>query len=273
MGGARVTVFDVLLVALIQGLGEVLPLGASGHLAALPMLPGSPEARAALSVAAHVGTLSALMLYFWRDVGGMGIGFWKLLKGKPDGGSRLFLYVAVGTVPAAAAGWFLFDRIGGMGTPVTAAIAVLVGGLLLLLFDKLGVTVRRVEHMGFVGALFLGTLQIAALIPGVSRTGAIITVARLLGWERQAAARFSLLLAMPLILGHGGRTFWTLGQRAELILSPDLLIAAAAAFLVSLLAVAGMMAWVGRRTFMPFAVARILFGLATLAWALWGSPL
>ncbi|CAA7627550.1 undecaprenyl-diphosphate phosphatase [Magnetospirillum sp. SS-4] len=263
------TLFDVLLIALIQGLGEALPLGASGHLAALPMLAGTPEGRAALSVAAHVGILLALAVYFWRDVGGMAAGIWRLLKGKPDSGSRLFLHVLAGTVPAAVAGWYLIDRAAGLIGPVTVSALILGGGVLLLACDKLGVTVRRIEHMGFASSTGLGLLQIAALIPGVSRTGAVITMARLLGWERQAAARFSLLLAMPLILGHAGFTFWTLSRRTEVILSADLAIAAAAAGAVSLLAVAGMMAWVERRSFAPLAVLRILFGLGALVWALW----
>ncbi|TAN64317.1 MAG: undecaprenyl-diphosphate phosphatase [Magnetospirillum sp.] len=263
------TLLDVLIVALIQGLGEVLPLGASGHLAVLPALAASPEGRAALSGAAHVGTLLALMIYFWREVGAMGLGVWRLAKGKPDGGSRLFLHVAVGTVPAAAAGWFLIDRVAGFGGPVLTAVLVLAGGLLLLACDKLGVTVRRIEHMSFVGSFGLGLLQVLALIPGVSRTGITITVSRLLGWERQAAARFSLLLAMPLILGHGGRTFWAVSQHTRLILSADLMIAAAAAGLASLAAVAVMMAWVERRTFFLFALARIAFGTVALGLALW----
>ena len=263
------TLLDVLVVALIQGVGEVLPMGASGLLAVLPMLTGSPDGRAALSVAAHLGTLLALMLYFWRDVGAMSLGVWRLAKGKPDGGTRLFLHVLVGTIPAAAAGWYLIGQgFGGVG-PILAASLILGGGLLLVICDALGLTVRRIEHVTFIGSFGLGLLQVLALIPGMSRTGITITICRLLGWERQAAARFSLLLAMPLILGHGGRTFWGLSQHAELIVSTDLVIAAAAAGLASLLAVAIMMTWVERNTFLPFAVARVLFGAAALGLALW----
>ena len=269
MGDRRVTLLEVLVIVLIRGLGEVLPLGASGHLAALPMLAGSDDGRAALSVAAHLGILLALMAYFWRDVGNMGVGVWRLAKGKPDGGSRLFLHLAVGTIPAAAAGWFLIDHVAGLAPPVTAAALVFGGGVLLLACDKLGVTVRRIEHMSFAGSFGLGLLQVLALIPGVSRTGITITIARLLGWERQAAARFSLLLAMPLIQGHGGRTFLGLWRQGELILSADLMIAAAAAALVSLAAVAAMMAWVERHTFLPFAVERIVFGAGAMGLALW----
>lgn len=260
------TLFDVLLVALIQGLGEVLPLGASGPLAAFPVLAGTPEGRAALSVAAHVGILLALAAYFWRDVGAMAAGVWKMLKGKPDSGSHLFLHVLAGTLPAAVAGWYLMDQMAGRFGPGAIAAFILGGGVLLLVCDKLGVTVRRIEHMGFPSSIGLGLLQIASMIPGASRTGIIITIARLMGWERQAAARFALLLAMPMILGHASVTFWRLTRQTDVILSTDLAIAAAAAGLAALLAVAGMMAWVERRTFLPLAMARILVGAGALAW-------
>jgi len=264
------TLLDVMVIALIQGLGEVLPLGASGVLTALTMLAGPPEARAALSVAAHLGILLALTLYFWRDVAAMTVGLWRLAKGKPDSGSRLFLHLIVGTIPAALAGWLLLEPVSGLIGPAGAAALILLGGVLLLTFDTLGVTVRRIEHMSYVGAIALGALQILALLPGVSRTGITITVARLLGWERQDAARFSLLLAMPLILGHGAHTFWILAQHTRPILSMDLAFAAAVAGLAALFAVAGMMAWVERNTYMPFALARIILGLGTLGLALWG---
>jgi undecaprenyl-diphosphatase len=263
-GGTRVTFLDVLVVALIQGLGEVLPLGAAGSLAALPHLAATPEGRAALSVAAHAGILLALMAYFWRDVLAMSVGLWRLAKGKPDYGSHLLLHVVAGTIPAAIAGWLLLDRSHGLVGQTGAAIILVIGGVLLWGCDKLGVTVRRVEHMTWLGAIGLGALQILALVPGVSRTGITVTAARLMGWERQSAIRFSMLLAMPLVLGHGVKTFWGLIHHTALVLSADLLMAAATAGLASLLALAGMMAWVARNTFAPFAVFRIGFGLAVL---------
>ena len=264
------TFLEVLVVALIQGLGEVLPLGAAGHLAALPNLAATSEGRAALSVAAHAGTLLALMIYFWRDVLAMSVGLWRLAKGKPDYGSHLLLHVLAGTIPAAIAGWLLLERSHSLVGQTGAAVILIVGGVLLWGCDKLGVTVRRVEHMGFFSAVGLGVLQILSLVPGVSRTGIIITAARLLGWERQAAVRFSMLLAMPLVLGHGIKTFWGLAHQSHLVLSADLLMAAAVAGLASLLGLAGMMAWVERNTFTPFAVVRIGFGLAVLGLVFFG---
>lgn len=269
-GGTRVTFLEVLVVALIQGLGEVLPLGAAGYLAALPHLAATPEGRAALSVAAHAGTLLALMAYFWRDVLAMSLGLWRLAKGKPDYGSHLLLHVLVGTIPAAIVGWLLLERSHTLVGQTGAAIILVLGGVLLWGCDKLGVTVRRVEHMSWLSAFGLGALQILSLVPGVSRTGITITAARLLGWERQAAIRFSMLLAMPLILGHGIKTVWGLALQADLMFSSDLMMAMGTACLASLLGLAGMMAWVARNTFTPFAVVRIGFGLTVLGLGFFG---
>ena len=134
----------------------------------------------------------------------------------------------------------------------------------------LALAYHQVDAAQDVGAVGLGLLQVLALLPGVSRTGITITVARILGWERQAAARFSLLLAMPLMLGHAGRTFWALSHKTALIVSTDLVLTALASGLGSLLAVAAMMAWVERNSYAPLAVVRILFGLGAVGLILLG---
>lgn len=265
------TLLDVLTVALIRGLGEVLPIGASGPLAALPGLAGSDDGRAALAIATHCGILVALLLYFWRDVLAMVTGLWRLAKGKPDAGSWLMLHVVAGTVPTALLGAFLALPAAAAIGPVMAAILILVGGVVLLLCDWLGVTVRRVEHLSLPVAAGLGLVQALALFPGVSRTGITIAAARLLGWERREAARFSLLLAIPLILGHAAVSLWTLTRHTQPILSADLQIAAAAAGLIAFAAIAAMMAWVDRHTYAPLAVARIIVGLGALGLLLWSS--
>ena len=265
------TLLDVLLVALIRGLGEALPLGASGPLAALPGLTGSDSARAALSVATHFGILLALLLYFWRDVLAMALGLWRLAKGKPDAGSRLMLHVAAGTVPTALAAGFLAVPAAGLVGPLAAAGLIVLGGVVLLGCDRLGVTVHRVEHLSIPLAAGLGLTQVLALVPGVSRTGITISAARLLGWERVEAARFSLLLAIPLHLGAGLFDLWRLTRQAQPILSADLQLATVASGGIALVAVAAMMAWVGRHSYAPFALARIALGVVILAAVAWTS--
>jgi len=259
------------MVALIRGLGEGLPLGASGPLAVLPGLAGTDSARVALSVATHLGILLALLLYFWRDVLAMGQGLWRLAKGKPDAGSRLMLHVAAGTVPTAVLAGLLAAPVAGLVGPIGAAGLIVVGGVVLLACDRLGVTVCRVEHLSLPLAAGLGLTQVLALLPGVSRTGITISTARLLGWERGEAARFSLLLAIPLNLGAGLFDLWQLTRQAEPILSADLQLAVLASGGIALVAIAAMMAWVQRRSYAPFALARISLGLGLLAVAVWSS--
>lgn len=262
------TLLDVLLVALVRGMGEVLPLGSSGTLTALPLL-GSADGRAALTIATQTGILVALIVYFWRDVLAMGRGLGLAVQGKPDAGARLLLHIVVGTVPTALLGWWLAEPAGRIVGPSVAAGLILFGGVLLLAADRLGVTVRRIEHLGLASAAGLGLLQVLALLPGVSRTGITITAARLLGWERREAFRFSLLLAIPLVGGHGALTLAGLIDHSDLVLSSDLQLAAVTAGGVAFLSIVAMMSWVERRTFVPIALLRIALGAGALSLALW----
>lgn len=262
------TLLDVVVVALIQGLAEVLPLDASGHLALVPGLAARSHGRTALLVAAEAGIVAALMLYFWRDILAMAAGVVRLAKGRLDPGGRLLLLVTAGTVPALAVGW-AFQHLGGATAgPAATAAAMALFGLFLLAADRLGVTVRRVEHLSWLGAAAIGLLQAAALVPGVSRTGITITAARLMGYERRDAARFSLLLAVPLVAVHAAASALALSRQSPLVLSPDLILAAGISLAAALAATAAMMAWLDRHTLAPFALWRVVVGGAALAWAL-----
>jgi len=263
-----VTFLDVVFVALIKGLADVLPLGASGHLALIPRLAADAEGRLAVLAACDIGIVAALAAYFWRDLFAMGRSVVKLAKGRMEPASRLLLMVLLGSLPALAISWGFTELGGGTASRVSAAAAMLVFGLFLLAADKMGVTVRRVEHLGWVGAFVIGILQAAAAIPGVSRTGITLTAARLMGFERPDAVRFSLLLAIPLLGGQAGIAIWRLSQAAPLILSVDLMAAAAISFVLALFAVASLMIWVARATFAPFAVWRMGLGAIVLGLAL-----
>jgi undecaprenyl-diphosphatase len=262
------TFLDVVVLALIQGIGEILPLSANGHLAALPALAHSAEGRLAVSVAAHMGILAALALFFWRDLFVMGRGVWKLMKGKSDPRLRLLSLVLVGSAPAVAVGVAFQTMGGGFGGALAAASAMVVFGLFLLVADRLGMTVSRIEHMSLAAAAGIGLLQAAALIPGVSRTGITVTAARLMGYEREAAARFSLLLAIPLFAGHAGWSLLKLSHQDALVLSSDLVLASAIAGVSALLSIAFLTSWLRRGSFAPFALWRIVFGGAVIAWNL-----
>ena len=259
------TLLDVVLIALIEGVAEVLPLGAPGHLTVFGRLAADAEARLAVVVAAEIGIVLALMLYFWRDLFAMGRSTVKLAKGRMDPGGRLLLQVLAGTAPALGLIWAASHLGGTAVAPVVAAGAMIAFGLLLWIADRLGVTVRRVEHLGWVGAMLIGLLQAAAILPGISRTAITIAAARLMGFERRDAARFSLLLAIPLLGAHAGHTLWQLSQQTRLILSFDLTLAFGLSAVTAWLSAALMLAWVERRGYGLFAAWPVGLGLVVVA--------
>ena len=129
-----------------------------------------------------------------------------------------------------------------------------------MLSDKIGMTFRRIEHLRFADVILISIVQVLALIPGTSRSGVCITAGRFLGMERAAAARFSLLLSIPAILGAGSLRGYDLWQADDLALTNEAILAAAASFLVALIAIFLMMIWLRKSSLTPFAVYRILLG-------------
>jgi undecaprenyl-diphosphatase len=256
-----VTLLEALMIGAIRGVTEVLPLGAAGHLALLPEPAASPDQMAATALATDIGIILALGLYFWRDLAAMAAGLRRLAKGRPDANSLLLLHVLEGTAAAAALGWGLRLLLPLQSPgPVIVAGALAGFGLVLLVADRLGITVRRVAHMSHLGAILFGALQAVALIPGVSRTGIVVTALRLTGYERSEAARFSLLLALPPVLGAIGLSIWRLTRHGTILLSGDLILTVAVAGLAALAAIALMMAWLRHATYTPFALWRIALG-------------
>lgn len=262
------TVLDVIVMALLRGLAECLPLSASAHLALLAPSAAPTLERMAVVTAANIGIALALVLYFWRDWGLMGLGLWRLAKGRPDAGTRLFGKLAIGSVPCLLALHFAPAWPAFAGTLTATALALLLAGLLLLVTDHLGLTVRRTIHMGLIDATVIGLLQVLSPLPGLSRTGLTITVARLLGYERHEAARFSLLLAVPFFLANAIGALTRLSQQVTLTLSGGVLLAAVLGGLSALLATAGLMSWLRRHGFAPFAWWQIVLGGGMLLWVL-----
>ncbi len=221
--------------------------------------------RLVLDVAVHLGTLLAVMTFFWRDVGQMGLGLVKLSVGRNDRGARLAFFLLIASVPLFIAGFLLKDFVTVTLRDHTVIAWATIGfGLLLYLGDRIGMTLHRVEHMTVGSALVIGVAQALALVPGTSRSGITITAARFLGFERQEAARFSLLLAIPAILGAGSLAGWDLYRLGSADLTLNALVASGLAFLAGLVAIAAMMAWLRRATFTPFVAYRIWLGLVLL---------
>ena len=259
--------YHILVLAIVQGLTEFLPISSSGHLVLTSNVLGWPDQGLLIDVAVHVGTLFAVMVYFWRDLWAMALGLFRLVTGRSGPGARLAVHIALATVPAAAAGYFGRDYIAVYFRDIEIIAWATIGfGLLLWLADHLGMTVRRVEHLHGGHVLFIGLAQVLALVPGTSRSGVTMTAGRLLGMERQAAARFSMLLSIPTILGAGVLGGAELASGTDVTLGQDVLLSAGLAFVTGLMAIAGMMSWLRRAGFTPFVLYRLALGAGLLFW-------
>lgn len=258
-------ILHLAILALVQGITEFLPISSSGHLVLVPFIMDWQDQGLLLDVAVHVGTLLAVMLYAWREIGMMLGGLWRLARGRVDQGTRLMLQVILGSIPVVIAGFLIAHYAGDLFRSIEVIAWTTLGfGILLGLADRAGMTVRRLEHMSYGSALAIGLAQVLALIPGTSRSGITMTMARFLGFERADAARFSLLLAIPAIAGAGTLSGIELWQSGNAALTRDAAIAAGLAFLSALVAIVLMMAWLRRAGFMPFVVYRILLGAVLL---------
>ena len=259
--------YHILILAVVQGITEFLPISSSGHLILTSQILGWPDQGLIIDIATHIGTLFAVLLYFWRDILLMLSGLSRQITGRSGPGTRLALYVIVASIPVFLAGYFGKDFIGlNLRSAEVIAWTTLGFGILLWVADKFGMTLRTIEHLSWGGVLFIGLAQVLALIPGTSRSGITITAARLLGMERREAARFSMFLSIPTIIGAGVLSGYDLFKAGDMALGLDALIAAALAFLTAILAIWTLMQWLRRSSFTPFVIYRILLATGLLYW-------
>lgn len=244
------------VLGFLQGATEFLPVSSSAHLLLFPWLFGWEDPGLAFDVALHVGTLAAIVVYFWRDwvdifVTGFGG------KGRSD--RRTLWLLAVGSVPAAVVGALLEKAAeDAFRSPPLVAAMLALAGLLLYLADRHGKRAKSLSDLGLKDALWVGLAQAAAIVPGVSRSGATISAARALGYGREEAARFSFLLAAPVTAGAAALSLRHLTS-ADLT-DPALAVGVLVSALVGLLAIRFLLGYVSRASYRPFAWYR--FGLA-----------
>ena len=271
LGEARVTGLQLVVLALVQGITEFLPISSSAHLILVPVFADWPDQGPVIDVAVHVGTLGAAMVYFRRDLWLMISSLGRRGGRQHDPGARLLLHVVVATIPVVIAGAALYSfGLEFLRSPALIGWTMLGFGLLLYVADRLNMTIRRVEHLTLAHALFIGVAQALALIPGTSRAGITMTAARALGYERGESARFSMLLAMPAIVAAGSLVGYELYRLGDLALTADAAIAALLAFVSALGAIGLMMAWLRRSSFTPFVLYRVALGGFLLWWDYYG---
>lgn len=252
----------------VQGLTEVLPISSSAHLILIPKFMKWPESGLIFDVALHIGTFLALALYFWRDILELiGNFFAACREGLNTPAKRLPFYIVASAVPAAIVGKTMEEPIEAIFRSSPAIIATfLIGfGLLLAFADTTGAKRWRMDKINLKFAMLIGLAQCMALLPGVSRSGITITAALLLGFHREAAARFSFLISLPIVagaallkVGHLAKTGIPAGEGLPLLIG----ISTSAVF--GFLSVAFLLKLVQRDSLYPFVWYRLVAGIGAL---------
>lgn len=258
-------ILQLILVAVIQGITEFLPVSSSGHLILLPNLTGLEDQGLVIDVAVHVGTLGAVMLYFRQDVASAFQGLFHLRdQTRPE--ARLALGLIVSTVPVVIAGLLL--KLSGFDAALRSIAVVgwttLVFGIVLYWADQSGTNHKTATDWSLKDAAIMGFWQVLALIPGTSRSGITITGARQLGYERSEAARLAMLMSIPTILASGTLIGLDVATTMDGAAARDSAIAAAFAFVAALAALFFMMRLLRSVSFTPYVIYRIALGIVLL---------
>jgi undecaprenyl-diphosphatase len=265
--------WQALVLGITQGATELLPVSSSGHLILVPWAAGwhylqdNPDFNKTFDVALHLGTLLAVILYFWRDVVRLARAWWQSLKRREilTADERIAWYVFVATVPAALAGAagesFIEKR---LGDPWQIAILLAVFAIILWVADRVPPR-RSIEDIGWKGAVGVGLAQCLALMPGTSRSGVTITAARFLKLNRDDAARLSFLLLIPIVFGAAVLK----GAKVAVDGLPPgstgpFVVGMLAAAVVGLMAIWGLLGYVRRHTYTVFVVYRLALSAAIL---------
>jgi len=260
-----VTIWQAVVMGIVQGLGEFLPISSSAHLVLVPWLFKWHDPGLTFDIALHIGTLIAVIAYFWRD--------WvKLIMGAFQGTKtvegRLFWYLVLATIPGAIMGLLLEEKAETVfRNPILIAVMLIVLGVILYWADRKGKKLTDINNISLGQSLMIGISQALAIIPGVSRSGITMTTGLLFGLTREGAARFSFLLSAPVIFGAG------LIKVPDILANPGMV---DAPFLIGMLvsALSGaasigfLLKYVQKKNFLPFVWYRFLLGAVVLLVAL-----
>lgn len=259
--------FHIFLVAIIQGLTEFLPVSSSGHLILLSQVTSLPDQGLAIDVAVHVGTLGAVIIYFWKDAKSAFAGLPRAFTGRIDtDDARLALLLIIATLPVILAGLIL--KVTGLYDMLRSVAVIgwtmILFGIALWWADQRSEQVRTETDWSFQTALKMGLWQALAIIPGTSRSGIVITGARHLGFTRHDSAKLAMLMSIPTIIASGALLSVDVIREADLALARDASIAAAFSFVAALLALTLMMRLLRSVSFTPYVVYRVALGATLL---------
>jgi undecaprenyl-diphosphatase len=266
-----VDLLSAALLGIVQGLTEFLPVSSSGHLILGRAVLGWDLGRFGLpfDVACHVGTLLAVLIYFARDVRAMVIALPGALSGRDGEYERLIRLIAVGCLPLVPVVLLFMDAIEAMRSPAVVAVALAVGAVGLLLAERLGGKTRGEASITYGEAFLIGIAQASALIPGVSRSGATLTVALLLGLRREGAARFVFLLSLPAVAAAAAKETLDLAEVGMAgVPATLLLVGLLTSAVVGYLTIRFFLRYLANHSLAVFAYYRFAIAAATMAW-LW----
>ena len=257
----------LILVALVQGITEFLPVSSSGHLILISEVSSAPDQGQAIDVAVHIGTLFAVVIFFWRDVA-MGLaGIPRMLTGRIDtAGSKLAFLLMIATIPAIAFGLVL--KLTGLSDAMRSMTVIgwtmLLFGLLLWWADQRGTIEKTEADWTTRDAIKMGLWQAVALIPGTSRSGICITAGRMLGYSRQDSAKLAMLMSIPTIVASGVLLGVEVIATADAQVARDGAVAAVMSFVAALFALSIMMRLLRSISFTPYVIYRVALGIVLL---------
>jgi undecaprenyl-diphosphatase len=262
---------EAVVLGFVQGLTEFLPISSSAHLRLIGELFGWDDPGAAFTAITQIGTEAAVLVYFRRDIARIVVAWLRSLtrRGKPDPDARMGWLIIVGSIPIVILGLLFQDQIETTLRDLRiVAIALVAFSLILYWADRVGAKNRQLTDLTIGHGIAFGLAQAAALIPGVSRSGGTITMGLFLGYTREAAARYSFLLAIPAVLGSGFFQAYealTGDVAGETVAWGPTILATVIAFAVGLTVIAWLLRYLNRGSFTPFVVYRVVVGLLVLA--------
>ncbi len=265
---------QIIVLALIQGVTEFLPISSSGHLILVPALTGWPDQGVLTDMVTNVGSLLAVIIYFWRDVVSMFRGLLDAAQRRTTYNSNLLLNVAIGTIPIILVGivmklTHLDDHI---RSATLVAVNAIVFGILLYIADAFGLLRNTVRDLNWKSALMIGGAQALSLSPGTSRSGITMTAGRALGMVRPEAARFSFLLSIP---ANAAASILIIGDalKSGVTLSGPVILTGVLTFFIALGTISFLMRLLRSMSFLPFVIYRVILGGALLGLIYSGVPL
>lgn len=259
---------DAVIMGLVQGLTEFLPVSSSAHLRFVGSLIGETDPGAAFTAITQIGTETAVVIYFWKDIVRILTSWWmampwisaekRLPQSNPD--TRMGWMIIVGSIPIGILGLLLEDWIDTSFRNLWITVAMLVlFGLLLGWADSVGKREKTLTQLSWGNAIGYGFAQALALIPGVSRSGGTITAGRLMGYTREAAARYSFLLALPAVYISGLYKVFKVATGGDSVVVGPTIVATIVAFIVGYLVIVWFLKLITTRSFMPFVYYRLAF--------------